>query len=560
MGEHIPGGLWIRARLRHHVGCMLPSPRLACLVLFLPVALAVAAPAQKFRTVSDHKKGFKVKMLRWLKEVPNQPLEEQILAKFSGVKQSRRPKDLSPEEQKNLPPDPALEFWVVQIPKKGPVTQSGKQEIGSKEPKDLGEERRQWLNGGHDPQEFLKRRVNPAVVKGLREITRDRPIKAPDDKPYAIQQFNHQSGVPLLRTYMLDCPGEYFGMVVLGGPTGIPEGMDKEIDAVVRSLRRIEVKEARYALDDPYKGSDLPMVVKRREVRARLEDGWQAHDTEHFILISDMVSNTYNRQLLRDMLVDLEVMRKEYEKRFPPLQEVTAVSTVRVCNSYAGYQRYSKKPGTGGYWHPIAEELVLFNPSKTVKKADWMRKVTPVAILYHEAMHQYFHYSNGNVPPASWFNEGYGEYFGGAKVDRFGKRIRKIEKNAFRWSVVKKHREENKWPSLEKMLKATQIQFYQRKVVSENYAFGWAFCYFLELEREKDKKDRNEQWAAIPQRYIKELRAAAAHYRKQLPEDAPKGSILRLAIPIQKQAYERTFKDIDLAKLEHAWFETIKSW
>ncbi|MEE9128028.1 MAG: hypothetical protein V3U11_12905, partial [Planctomycetota bacterium] len=79
-------------------------------------------------------------------------------------------------------------------------------------------------------------------------------------------------------------------------------------------------------------------------------------------------------------------------------------------------------------------------------------------------------------------------------------------------------------------------------------------------ERKKKPQERNEQWAGIPERYIKKLRVAAAHYRKKMPEDAPKGSILRWANRIQKRAFEKTFKDIDLPKLEAAWIEAIKSW
>ena len=79
-------------------------------------------------------------------------------------------------------------------------------------------------------------------------------------------------------------------------------------------------------------------------------------------------------------------------------------------------------------------------------------------------------------------------------------------------------------------------------------------------ERHKKPQQRNEQWAAIPASYIKHLRAAAAHYREKMPEDAPKGSILRWAKPIQKRAFETTFEDIDLNKLEAAWIEAIKAW
>ena len=429
--------------------------------------------------------------------------------------------------------------------------------VSDGKPKSITDQSRLTLNAGKNLVDFLKRRR--IRTQELEEPDHQRPVKGPDKKVYAVRELLRAKN-PVLRTYMLDYQDHYFGLVFLGrGATGLTPFL-ADIGTIVRSLRRIEIKEPRYALKDPYKDSKLPMIEKRRAVRAKLADSWSAHDTEHFILISDMVSNTHNRRLLKDMLVDLEVMRTEYEKRFPPIDEIKAVSTVRVCNSFEGYLRYSKKPGTGGYWHPIAEELVLFNPSKTVKKASWMKKVTPKAILYHEAMHQYFHYSNGNVPPASWFNEGYGEFFGGSTIDRFQKKIRKIEKNPFRWGVVKKHLEDDKWPNLEKMLKMTQRQFYSRKVVSQNYAFGWAFCYFLEQERAKRPQERNEKWAAIPQRYIKNLRSAAKHYRKSLPDDAPKGGILRFAVPIQKKAFERTFRTIDLKKLEEAWIAALKEW
>jgi hypothetical protein len=271
-----------------------------------------------------------------------------------------------------------------------------------------------------------------------------------------------------------------------------------------------------------------------------------------------------NLRLVRDMMIDLETMRGAYLERFPPAAPFTVVSTVRVCNSYDGYLRYSSKPGTGGYWHPIAEELVLFNPVGKVAKADWMRRVTPKAILYHEAMHQYFHYANGEMPPAPWFNEGYGEYFGGARTDRFQKKIASVGKNDLRWEVVKETRKEKSWPELKKLLALTQPQFYSRTSkdypVLKNYAMGWAFCYFLEQERAKRPGQRNETWAAIPDRYVENLRVAAADVEAKMPADAPKGSLIRAAIPIQKAAYEKTFGDMDWAALQADWIEAMQDW
>ena len=43
-----------------------------------------------------------------------------------------------------------------------------------------------------------------------------------------------------------------------------------------------------------------------------------------------------------------------------------------------------------------------------------------LAVLYHEAFHQFIFYSVGEVAPHSWFNEGHGDYFSGADVVGFG--------------------------------------------------------------------------------------------------------------------------------------------
>ena len=40
---------------------------------------------------------------------------------------------------------------------------------------------------------------------------------------------------------------------------------------------------------------------------------------------------------------------------------------------------------------------------------------TTLAVLYHEAFHQYIYYSVGKVAPHSWFNEGHGDYYAGAR-------------------------------------------------------------------------------------------------------------------------------------------------
>ena len=53
-----------------------------------------------------------------------------------------------------------------------------------------------------------------------------------------------------------------------------------------------------------------------------------------------------------------------------------------------------------------------------------------LAVLYHEAFHQYIYYSVGEVAPHSWFNEGHGDYYAGAKY-----LSKKFNIRPFNWRV-----------------------------------------------------------------------------------------------------------------------------
>ena len=136
-----------------------------------------------------------------------------------------------------------------------------------------------------------------------------------------------------------------------------------------------------------------------------------------------------------------------------------------------------------------------------------------------------------------------------------------IGKNDFRWQAIKKAKKAKKWPLIEKMLPMTQQIFYSRKSkdypVLNNYAFAWAFCYFLEQERKN--RDGNKKWAAIPDEYLKNLREATAEVVGKVGS-AGKGSTMRFAITVQKRAFKKTFADTDFQKLQTDWVAAMKSW
>ena len=96
---------------------------------------------------------------------------------------------------------------------------------------------------------------------------------------------------------------------------------------------------------------------KRRlleEARAALAKGWQAVDTENFLI----VHHSKNEGLIRKIAREIEAMRTLYTQHFPAVATVDALSVVRVCRTKDEYHQYGGPPSSGGYWHPANEELV----------------------------------------------------------------------------------------------------------------------------------------------------------------------------------------------------------
>ena len=110
----------------------------------------------------------------------------------------------------------------------------------------------------------------------------------------------------------------------------------------------------------------------RQQVRSKLMKGWEAHDSENFILIS----NCSNKAIITKLVQDLEIMRKCYLERFPPIGPMEKVSLVRVFKNYDEYAAYGKLPGAIGHFSPLDDELVLFDPgTKIPKRSEWLKDV-----------------------------------------------------------------------------------------------------------------------------------------------------------------------------------------
>ena len=236
----------------------------------------------------------------------------------------------------------------------------------------------------------------------------------------------------------------------------------------------------------------------RMAVRSRLGDGWAVADTENFLF----VDNTKEGFLMRHLQKKLEGIRKIYAERFPPTDEITAVATVRICKDEGEYLQYGGERGTAGFWSPLREELVLYEAGRE----DSLRT------LYHEGFHQYVHHAIGELQPHSWYNEGYGDYFGGARFTEEGV-ITQIQANPQRLPVIQEASREATHASWSDMIRMERSDYYGPKIAI-HYAMGWSMIYFLE---EAEVVAKHPIWSQILPVYFDALKESAVREKDWLP-------------------------------------------
>jgi hypothetical protein len=229
-------------------------------------------------------------------------------------------------------------------------------------------------------------------------------------------------------------------------------------DPEERSLEKLERLYAKKAL------LDVPYRIK---IRSQLVRGWKAEDTPNYIV----VFSTKDEPLIRAIKVELEAVRAEYERLYPPVKPIETVSTVRVCRDRDEYFQYGGPAGTGGYWNSAAQELVFYD-YENVGKIAGTGKADSRIVLYHEAFHQFIHYSCGELAPHSWFNEGTGDYFSGAKIA--GGKVRRIGVNPWRIRYVQAALEAGLSIPWSEILAFEQAEFYRPDRRGMCYAQAWA--------------------------------------------------------------------------------------
>jgi hypothetical protein len=221
---------------------------------------------------------------------------------------------------------------------------------------------------------------------------------------------------------------------------------------------------------------------------------------------------------------------------------------VRICKSRDEYLSYGGPPTSAGYWNWEDEELVLYD-AETQDKAHHVSDANTFIALYHEAFHQYIHYSTGELPPHSWFNEGHGDFFSGATI-RDGK-MRSIGPNPWRVKTIQLAIKEGKHVPLRELLSYEQPQYYANPYVC--YAEGWSLIYFL---RKSEAVAKRPEWAQILPTYFAELKTGYAAELARLEaagKAKDKEQRAKAGLEVRKAALAKATAGVDIDALEAAW-------
>ena len=206
----------------------------------------------------------------------------------------------------------------------------------------------------------------------------------------------------------------------------------------------------------------------------------------------------------------------------------------------------------------MAEELVFYDYANVDGQAG-TGKANSRIVLYHEAFHQYIFYSAGSFSPHSWFNEGHGDYFSGAKIS--GGKVKLIKPSPWRVGTAKGMIENERTVPWEEIIRWSQREYYgkneRKQSMGLNYAQGWSMIYFL---RESKVAQRHEVWSGILDRYFETLRDGYNGGLAELEAEGKAGdgkAVRDMEQAALTKAVDVAFEGVDFEELEAEWKEYI---
>lgn len=216
------------------------------------------------------------------------------------------------------------------------------------------------------------------------------------------------------------------------------------------------------------------MQTSREKVIRNIRNlpGWWYLESPNYIFVSNQTDRSGMERIRRQ----LERGRSCYMNWFPPQVKIDEVSVVRIFNDRDEYLRYAGESmeWTAGYWSANHRELVISPLGQDVSKKIQRKEITETT--FHEGFHQYLYYASGKLSYPTWFNEGSAKFFEGIESQGETGQVELPDSNRY---TIKRLFASKQEYDLDKLLKMTQEEFYDKKTVSRNYALANALVYYL---------------------------------------------------------------------------------
>ncbi|MEK7865822.1 MAG: DUF1570 domain-containing protein [Planctomycetota bacterium] len=245
-------------------------------------------------------------------------------------------------------------------------------------------------------------------------------------------------------------------------------------------------------------------------------------ETQHFRVRTDM-----GAKKAKEFAERLEKAREVYVLEIPPPSgaveraEVVVFYTEEAYHTYAELTSDDRAESTLGYFHPLYNQLFLFEGATDVSGQELLH------VLFHEGFHQYL---EGIIPfNPTWCNEGLAEYYGGKAFAR----ETGLTRDPF--LAIRLENLQSSYAAGSKIDFATIMDMSQAEFYGDwapvLYAQGWAMCHwFLEVA----PKGEREAFLA----YLDEMRRGST----------------------REEARERAFAGKDLKDMERRWSSWMRAW
>jgi len=338
------------------------------------------------------------------------------------------------------------------------------------------------------------------------------------------------------------------------------------------SAKSLEFFEVEHTLEYEKGGTYEDIIAYHEELVTRTP-GWKVIPTpsQRFLI----KTSSDNMQFVDEVIERLELSRNLFERDFPPSAPITDVSVVRICGTEEEFHSYGgTSSGVGGWFSPRTAELVLFDYRATDRNATY-------AVMSHEAFHQYCFYLFDRSEAHRWFDEGHGDYYGGAKFSRGKAKITpKMPAGFDRLSVIKGMVQRDEQVPLSRHLNFSHREWQNQGPSGVScYAQSWSIIYMLRRGALGDvpRKIWHEEYASIIPNYIatlqtgfREAYAAILDQRKseakfdgrELTEEELNLTTDDLGAGVKediwKAAMEASWGQVDLDEFEENWLTFVR--